>query len=356
MIRVSEAVLPGHPDKLCDHVAECLVQAALAVDPEAYAQIEAGIWCDQLWLSGGYAARGPALDVERIATDALDAVARAVNPEGPMKQWQVTNAVCRYDVDPRRWSRHVNDQAIVIGWAGYDAKVRFLPPEHFLVLEFRDALWDACRGGALALCGPDGKLIVRLKEDAEGFGLEHVLVTLEHPEALPVLGLAARVNAVLAERYTRLRLGDPRWVARWADVELLVNPNGPLSDAGSQKDNGQTGRKLVMDYYGPRVPLGGGAIYGKHPTHVDRFGARVARELAIDAVKRGAGECLVRAVYAPNVAKPLDVQVEMIGGEGRVREEALVLCTPLHSKRKTSSGPILRRRSTSRDAAAPRSR
>jgi S-adenosylmethionine synthetase len=140
-----------------------------------------------------------------------------------------------------------------------------------------------------------------------------------------VLELAARVNMVLAERYARLRRGDRRWVAEWAEVELLVNPNGPLSDAGSQKDNGQTGRKLVMDYYGPRVPLGGGAIYGKHPTHVDRFGARVARELAIDAVKRGAGECLVRAVYAPNVAEPLDVQVEMIGGEGRVREEALVL-------------------------------
>ena len=58
MIRVSEAVLPGHPDKLCDFVAESIVQAALAVDAEAYAQIEAGLWCDQLWLSGGYAARG----------------------------------------------------------------------------------------------------------------------------------------------------------------------------------------------------------------------------------------------------------------------------------------------------------
>ena len=66
-----------------------------------------------------------------------------------------------------------------------------------------------------------------------------------------------------------------------------------------------------MDYYGPRVPLGGGAIYGKDPMHVDRFGARKAREIAIEAVKKGAGECLVRAVYAPNVAEPLDVQVEM---------------------------------------------
>jgi len=319
MIRVSEAVLPGHPDKLCDHVAESLVQAALAVDPEAYAQIEAGIWCDQLWLSGGYAARGAALEIEKIATDALDSMARAVDPDAPVKAWKVTNAVCRYDVDPARWSRHVNDQAIVVGWAGYDAKVRYLPPEHFLVLEFRDALWDACRGGALARCGPDGKLIVRLREDDDGFALEHVLVTLEHPEALSVFELAEKVNAVLSQRYERLRLADARWVSPWREVEVLVNPNGPLSDAGSQKDNGQTGRKLVMDYYGPRVPLGGGAIYGKHPTHVDRFGARVARELAIDTVKRGARECLVRAVYAPNVPEPLDVQVEATGTGGDVR-------------------------------------
>jgi len=341
MIRVSEAVLPGHPDKLCDFVAERIVQAAIAVDEEAYAQIEAGIWCDQLWLSGGYAVRGPALEVERIAVEALDEIARAVDPRAPGKQWTVTNAVCRYEVDPLRWSRHVNDQAIVVGWAGYDAKVNYLPPEHFLVLEFRDALWEACCGGELRGSGPDGKLIVRLREDAEGFALEHVLVTLEHPEALSVFDLAAGVNAVLSSRYAELERGDSRWVAKWPEVEVLVNPNGPLSDAGSQKDNGQTGRKLVMDYYGPRVPLGGGAIYGKHPSHVDRFGARRARELAVDAVQRGAGECLVRAVYAPNVPEPLDVQVEMSGGaDVRVDRSRLVLAGDLGIKegRGTAAG------------------
>ena len=135
-------------------------------------------------------------------------------------------------------------------------------------------------------------------------------MTLEHPQAMSVFELAQRVSAVLGKHYVQLRGADRRWTAAWREVELLVNPNGPLSEAGSRKDNGQTGRKLVMDYYGPRVPLGGGAIYGKDPMHVDRFGARKARELAIDAVKRGAGECLVRAVYAPNVAQPLDVTVD----------------------------------------------
>ena len=79
MIRYSEAVLPGHPDKLCDHVAERLVEATMALDPEGYCQFEAGIWCEHLWLSGGYAVRGAAgIDVERVATASLDGVARAV--------------------------------------------------------------------------------------------------------------------------------------------------------------------------------------------------------------------------------------------------------------------------------------
>ncbi len=43
--------------------------------------------------------------------------------------------------------------------------------------------------------------------------------------------------------------------------------------------------------------------------------------MAIEAVKKGAGECLVRAVYAPNVVVPLDVQVEVSGGEARISEE-----------------------------------
>ena len=65
----------------------------------------------------------------------------------------------------------------------------------------------------------------------------------------------------------------------------MVNPNGPLVEAGSDGDNGQTGRKLVMDFYGPRVPIGGGALSGKHLTHIDRIGAYAAREAAVRAVR-----------------------------------------------------------------------
>jgi hypothetical protein len=71
-----------------------------------------------------------------------------------------------------------------------------------------------------------------------------------------------------------------------------------------------------MDYYGPRVPIGGGALAGKDPTHVDRAGASLAREMAIAAVRQGSSECLVRVTFAPGVDAPIDVTRE-IWYEGR---------------------------------------
>ena len=41
------------------------------------------------------------------------------------------------------------------------------------------------------------------------------------------------------------------------DIEPIINPNGPLLNGGRCGDNGQTGRKFVMEYQGPPGPIGG---------------------------------------------------------------------------------------------------
>jgi hypothetical protein len=61
----------------------------------------------------------------------------------------------------------------------------------------------------------------------------------------------------------------------------MINPNEPLLNGGSDGENGQTGRKLVMDYYGPRVPIGGGVLCGNSCAHIDRAVAMAAREVAV---------------------------------------------------------------------------
>jgi S-adenosylmethionine synthetase len=106
--------------------------------------------------------------------------------------------------------------------------------------------------------------------------------------------------------------------ATWgATVRLHVNPNGELIGGGSDGDNGQTERKLVMDHYGPRVPIGRGALCGKDFAHIDRLGAHAARKAAVEAVQSGAAECKITMVYAPGRNEPLDVIYDMTG-QGKV--------------------------------------
>ena len=312
MIRISEAVLAGHPDKFCDQVADAIIAECMRVDPEAYGQVEVATWSDEVWLNGGVCTRSR---VERDFADIVVETGRAIGYAGgnwlQADRYRVTDAVCRRVSDPQAWTRKVNDQSVVIGWAGYDAKVRYLPPEHFLAHVFREALMASCRGGCLAGQGPDGKLLVRLREQSDGWELEHVLVTLQQLESSTFAEVCEAVEKTLSEAYDEIRSADGRWRIPWPEIRLVVNPNGPLINGGSDGDNGQTGRKLAVDFYGPRVPIGGGALSGKHLTHIDRIGAYAAREAAVRAVQSGAGECLVRVAWAPNVPEPLDVYYEM---------------------------------------------
>lgn len=86
-----------------------------------------------------------------------------------------------------------------------------------------------------------------------------MLVTIQQVPDLALLELTARIVDDLRDTYTQLRVNDRRWTTPFDTIELLINPNGVLLNGGSDGDNGQTGRKLVVDYYGPRVAIGGGA-------------------------------------------------------------------------------------------------
>jgi hypothetical protein len=160
VIRVSEMVLQGHPDKFCDQVADAIVAECVRVDPDAYAQIEVGVWSDEVWLSGGICTRKP---LEAAIEEIVHRTGVAVGYTGgnwiDAARYKVTSTVCIQPGNPLDWSAKVNDQSVVVGWAGYNARTRFLPPEHFLAHSFREALAASCQDGLLAGHGPDGKLL-----------------------------------------------------------------------------------------------------------------------------------------------------------------------------------------------------
>ncbi|MHA7816149.1 MAG: methionine adenosyltransferase domain-containing protein [Pseudohaliea sp.] len=306
MIRYAEMVLPGHPDKFCDYAAEAIVEACHAIDDDAYCQVEMAIWQRRVFLTGGLCTRRPLPQTpEQLVRETARRIGYRKGHPDHHAALQIDSHVCVEVGDPSQWSRFANDQCIAVGYAGYDEKVDFLPPEHWLARQFHDALWEACRQGALEHCGPDGKLLLTLRESTDRWDLEEILVSLVHPHALAIDELAARLEAVLGSHYRKLAYRDRRWAAAWEDVKLLVNPNGPWHDGGSVDDNGQTGRKLAMDHYGTRVPIGGGALFGKHRQHIDRVAAKQLRKRALAMHSFGSSqESIVLDRWVPG--QPLD--------------------------------------------------
>jgi S-adenosylmethionine synthetase len=90
------------------------------------------------------------------------------------------------------------------------------------------------------------------------------------------------------------------------EVEIHCNPAGDWEVGGFDADTGLTGRKLVVDNYGPRVPIGGGAFSGKDPSKVDRSAAYMARRIAVDYLqKHQAAEVYVYLAYAIGYPSPV---------------------------------------------------
>jgi len=321
MIRTAEAVLDGHPDKFCDILADSILAEGYKADPDCYAQIEAGVWSDAVWLSGKMITRKPiSRTVEKIVREVGKQIGYTPDNHIDSERYRVLNEICFVEDDPRPYTAVIHDQSIVIGWAGYDERTSYLPPEQFLVHSLRRDVIASLKDGRLAGQGPDGKFLVIVRESGGEFILEEVVVTLQHKHGTGIRDLRTAVDSVFADAYKEIRQSDPRWKGEWVNVRLHVNPNGELIAGGSDGDNGQTGRKLVMDHYGPRVPIGGGALAGKDFCHIDRLGSSAARNAAIEAVQSGASECKITLVYAPGRNEPLDVIYDM-RGSGKVLEK-----------------------------------
>jgi S-adenosylmethionine synthetase len=310
MKRVSEVVLPGHVDALCDNIAEQLVVRLTVFRPETRAQVEASIWGDTLVLTGGVVGWGGCgnIDIEAVARQTMADVGYVAPNSCDASKMRIINLIKISELRDKDEEPLVADQCVSIGWAGYGAATNWLPPEHWLARRFAAALFESSRNGELNGHGPDGKVLVRLDESDAGWHLESVLASMVQLPGTSYIDFLGRLAGVLKREWQVVKASDPRWLGEWEDGDIRLNPHGPWVAGGPLCDNGQTGRKVVMNHYGPRVPVGGGALYGKDVRCVDRVAQSLAREAALQAVGESDAICEVVVSYGPGKDQPLDVE------------------------------------------------
>lgn len=322
ILRPAEWVLPGHPDRLADAVAERLVRAAAELDPKALCAIEVAVHRNRVYLTGRIACPGSRdLDLAALAREVYAAAGYGERWRPAPGELQVEGNLCLDELaEGEADARHLSDdQGIVTGYAIDLPGTGWLPPEQWLARELGEA-FNALVRGPLELC-PDGKLLVVLEESPVSappskrrWRWRTLSVSLLAPDEVDGVTLYRRARSCAQEVLQRARAALPGMED--AEPEILVNLGGSFHVGGPEGDNGLSGKKLLLDFYGPRVPIGGGAITGKDRHKPDRNGARVAREVALAVVRTGvADEATVTAITLPGDEAPRILRIATPKGD-----------------------------------------
>jgi S-adenosylmethionine synthetase len=314
-ILTSESVTEGHPDKVCDFIADSVLDAYLELDPRSR------VACEVLCKSGvailaGEISSVAALDHLTIAREAIrqsgyDDPNTPFNASGVQviqhisgQSWEIGRSV-----DPgtnKVGEQGAGDQGIVYGYATAETPER-MPLTALLANRLAQGLAEDRRAGTVPWLRPDGKTQVSVRyEDGRPVRVTDVLVSTQHAEGTSRETVAEYVTQVLG----------PRVLAGWLapETRFIVNPSGSFVKGGPAADCGLTGRKVIVDTYGGAARHGGGAFSGKDPSKVDRSGAYFCRWVARHVVDEGLAERVeLQVAYAIGRAQPVAVTVETFG-------------------------------------------
>ena len=319
-IYTAESVCEGHPDKLCDLVADAILDECLMEDENARVACEVMATAGKIIVAGEITtAELP--DIERIVLQTVEAV--GYDPEDYDVEVLVhsqsadiadgVDAPAEDDPD----EQGAGDQGVMYGYAT-DETPEMLPLPCVLAHRITKLLNVARIEGLIKGLKPDGKAQVSVVyEDGAPKEVNAVIVSVQHDENKDLAELENEVKFVVVFAALKdLPLSE--------DFTLLVNPSGRFVLGGPEADTGVTGRKLMVDSYGGFIPHGGGAFSGKDASKVDRSGAYMARYIAKNIVAaKLAKRCLVSLSYAIGVAEPIAISVDTYG-TGSVSDDALL--------------------------------
>jgi len=308
----SESVCAGHPDKMADAVSDALVDAIMALDPQARTGIETVVGANQISLFG------------EIKTSAVVDFEKIVR--GTIEQLGYTNPKWKFSASQSHFSNFLHqqspeiamgvdqdgagDQGMMFGFA-CDETPELMP----LPIAMAHAITrriDECREtGVLTWLRPDGKAQVTIRYDETGtpVAVEKLVAAVAHHEDFT----ADSVRTDVIEHVFHPILRHYGF-ALPAEHNIVINGTGLWHIPGPESDAGLTGRKIVVDTYGGYARVGGGAFSGKDPSKVDRSGAYAARYIAKNIVAAGlATKCEVGLAYVIGQPKPLMQTIDTFG-------------------------------------------
>lgn len=303
-IFTSESVTEGHPDKICDKIADSILDAALTQDANSKLAVEATIK-DDFILVYGEANTNANIDYAQIAKNTIKKIGYDEDYTVLVKVNKQTAEINSAVVNQVEGEVRAGDQGIMFGYA-CDEKREYMPAPiyyaHMLALQLTRVRKTN------PMIKPDGKTQVSVEyQDNKVKRIDTIVVSTQHDAEIT----QERLKEVIMNDVIKPCI-DESLVDE--NTKYLINPSGSFVVGGSFGDSGTTGRKIICDTYGGMGRVGGGCFSSKDPTKVDRSAAYYCRYVAKNIVaNKLAKRCEVQVAYAIGISEPISIHIDTFG-------------------------------------------
>lgn len=306
-MKFSEYVSPGHPDKVADYISEYILDRYLEKDPNVRYAVEVMIKGNMVHLAGeitstayfGYT------EYKEFVKQALREIGyteeyyktwggNVINPEDIELQVDITSQSPEISqgVDNDGWG----DQGIFFGYADPDEEY-MTPRSHSLAKDLCHMLYTQAKEKGIG--GIDIKTEIILYEDG---WIEKIIAAVPCRDNKEYDKVLESIRAW----YDSVELDLPLY------PEIVLNGTGNYVMHGPVADCGITGRKLVVDFYGGELHVGGGSPWTKDGSKADLTLNLFAREMA--------------RKYAKETNQPVKVSVACCIGRSEIDYVVETIC------------------------------
>ena len=308
-IFTSESVTEGHPDKVCDHISDAILDEFLRQDPDSRVAVETLVTTDFVTVAGEVTSKGK-FDIEKVVRDTI----AEIGYDNPALKFDAKTCKVIVKIDPQspnisqgvtaseQKEQGAGDQGLMFGYATNETD-ELMPLPILLAHKLTKKLADVRKSKELTWVRPDGKSQVS------------VMYVDDKPQRIETVVISIQSDPKISNEEIRKQIIDkvikPVCGNWWHEnIKMHINPTGKFEFGGPAADTGLTGRKIIVDSYGGMGRHGGGAFSGKDPSKVDRSACYMCRYVAKNLVAAGlADRCEIQIAYSIGVCQPLSLMV-----------------------------------------------
>ena len=336
----SESVSQGHPDKVADTIADAILDAYIAGDPDSRVACEVFVTSDYCLIAGEITSKVK-IRTEEIARKVICEIGYDREELG------FNGNTCKVDIRIHEQSPDISqgvntttqknedqgagDQGMMFGYACIDTPELF-PLPALLSHKMMMKIAELRKNGEIPWLRPDSKGQITVKyKDGKAERVKSVVLSTQHDESVCFDNgkgdLDPKMREILINKVIKPIIPE-QFLSE--NIEYLINPTGRFVLGGPNADCGLTGRKIIVDTYGGMGRHGGGSFSGKDPSKVDRSATYFARYIVKNIVKAGlADKCELQIAYAIGIAQPVSIVVDTFN-TGKITDEEIIKLVNKH--------------------------